>query len=86
MGLLNSIVSQVVGDKVELNLIIPVNASPHDHAMRPFEAYNLSKADVVIWVGEGLRPLLEGPIEKLAPTARHIELLGLSETQVLPFS
>ena len=81
----HSIVSQVVGDKVDLNLIVPVNASPHDHAMRPSEAYNLSKADVVIWVGEGLTPWLEGPIEKLAPTARHIELLGLPETQVLQF-
>lgn len=81
----HSNVSQVVGDKVDLNLIVPVNASPHDHAMRPSEAYNLSKADVVIWVGEGLTPWLEGPIEKLAPTARHIELLGLPETQVLQF-
>jgi zinc transport system substrate-binding protein len=53
--------------------------------MHPSEAYNLSKADVIIWVGEGLTPWLEGPIEKLAPTARHIESLGLSETQVLPF-
>ena len=81
----HSIVSQVVGDKVDLNLIVPVNASPHDYAMRPSEAYNLSKADVVIWVGEGLTPWLEGPIEKLAPTVRHIELLGLPETQVLQF-
>ena len=83
--LVHSIVLQMVGDKAELNLIIPVNASPHDHAMHPSEACNLSKADVIIWVGEGLTPWLEEPIEKLAPTARHIELLGLSKTQVLPF-
>ncbi len=82
---IHSIVAHVAGDKVRLDLIVPVSASPHDYAMRPSEAYNLSKADVVIWVGEGLTPWLEGPIEKLAPTARHIELLGLSETQVLPF-
>ena len=82
---IHSIVAQVAGDKVRLDLIVPVNASPHDYAMRPSEAYTLSKADVVIWVGEGLTPWLEGPIEKLAPTARHIELLGLPETQVLQF-
>ena len=82
---IHSIVAQGAGDKVRLDLIVPVNASPHDYAMRPSEAYNLSKADAVIWVGEGLTPWLEGPIEKLAPTARQIELLGLSETQVLPF-
>ena len=82
---IHSIVAHVAGDKVRLDLIVPVSASPHDYAMRPSEAYNLSKADAVIWVGEGLTPWLEGPIEKLAPTARQIELLGLSETQVLPF-
>ena len=82
---IHSIVAQVAGDKVRLDLIVPVTASPHDYAMRPSEAYNLSKADVVIWVGEGLTPWLEGPIEKLAPTARHIALLGLPETQVLQF-
>jgi zinc transport system substrate-binding protein len=82
---IHSIVAQVAGDKVRLDLIVPVNASPHDHAMRPSDAYNLSKANVVVWVGDGLTPWLEGPIENLASTARHIELLGLPETQVLPF-
>lgn len=82
---IHSIVTQVAGDRAQLDLIVPTNASPHDYAMRPSEAYNLSKANVVVWVGEGLTPWLEGPIENLASTARHIELLGLPETQVLPF-
>lgn len=81
----HSIVAYVLGDVGELNLIVPVGASPHDHAMRPSEAYNLSKADVVIWIGEGLTPWLEDPIETLAPDAQHIELMHLPETIVLPF-
>ena len=44
---IHSIVAQVAGDKVRLDLIVPVNASPHDHAMRPSDAYNLSKANLV---------------------------------------
>jgi ABC-type Zn uptake system ZnuABC Zn-binding protein ZnuA len=29
---IHSIVAQIAGDKVRLDLIVPVNASPHDHA------------------------------------------------------
>lgn len=82
---IHSIVAQVMGDVGQLDLIVPVGASPHDHSMRPSEAYGLSKADVVIWVGEGLTPMLEAPIATLAPDARVIELLHIPQTLVLPF-
>jgi zinc transport system substrate-binding protein len=82
---IHSIVSNVMGDTGTLDLIVPVGASPHDHAMRPSEAYNLSKANVIIWVGEGLTPWLHDPITTLAPNARQVELLELKQTKVLPF-
>lgn len=81
----HSIVAQVMGGMGTLDLIVPVGASPHDHAMRPSEAYNLSKADIIIWVGGGLTPWLHDPITALAPNARQVELLELEQTKVLPF-
>ena len=53
--------------------------------MRPTDTYNLRKANVVVWVGEGLTPWFEGPIDYLSPTARQIELLGSPETQMPAF-
>lgn len=85
----HSIVAHVMGDTIgdtgTLDLIVPVGASPHDYAMRPSEAHTLSKADIVIWVGEGLTPWLHDPITTLAPNARQIELLELEQTTILPF-
>jgi zinc transport system substrate-binding protein len=80
-----SIVAQVMGDTGTPDLIVPVGASPHDYAMRPSEARLLSKADIVVWVGEGLTPWLHDPITTLAPNARQIELLELEETTILAF-
>ena len=61
-------------------LIMRPGASPHGYSMRPSEAAALDDADVVIFIGGGLTPWLDGPLETLAGDAQHLSLLGLAET------
>ena len=79
----HSIVAAVMGDLGQPDLIVAPGASPHGYSMRPSEARALDQADVVVWVGEGLAPWLEGPITELAAGAEVIELLDLPGTQLL---
>lgn len=72
---IQSMVQAVVGDLAEVEVLLPAGASPHDYAMRPSDAIALEHADVVVWVGHGLTPFLEDPIETLAKDATVVELL-----------
>lgn len=77
-----SVVMEGVGTP---DLIMPPGSSPHHYSMRPSEAGQLAEADLVVWVGPGLTPWLEGPVENLAGGAHHLTWLE-SETAVrLPF-
>ncbi|WP_224824966.1 zinc ABC transporter substrate-binding protein [Cognatishimia sp. MH4019] len=67
------------------DLIVPANASPHGHAMRPSEAKALDEADLVIWIGESLTPWLEGPLEALGGDAQKLELLEVEGTVLHDF-
>ncbi|MBC7131967.1 MAG: zinc ABC transporter substrate-binding protein [Roseovarius sp.] len=81
----HSLVAQVMEGAGEPALIVPPGASPHGHAMRPSEAAALARAEVVFWMGEGLTPWLEEPIETLAGDAHVIELMGAGGSMVLVF-
>lgn len=65
--------------------LLPANVSPHDYAMRPSEARALQSAELVIWVGAELTPMLEDSIESLAGEAATLELLHLNGTRELEF-
>ncbi|NRB16284.1 MAG: zinc ABC transporter substrate-binding protein [Rhodobacteraceae bacterium] len=67
------------------DLVMQPGASPHGYSMRPSEALALSRADFVIWMGEGLTPWLEGSIDSLAADAQGIELLHAEGVIELPF-
>ncbi|WP_299733019.1 zinc ABC transporter substrate-binding protein [uncultured Tateyamaria sp.] len=79
----HSIVAAVMGDLGKPALIVPPGASPHDHALRPSEAAALDSADLVVWMGHGLAPWLEGPVDGLAGDAVVLELLDHPSTQLL---
>lgn len=76
----HSLVSQVMNGVASPDLIIPPGASPHGYSLRPSEARNLAKADLVIWIGEELTPWLANPIETLANTAEQVKLFDLRDT------
>ncbi len=80
----HSLVAQVMGDVGTPDLLLPPGADPHDFAMRPSEAQQLTDADVVIWVGHGLTPWLEDPLAALAPQATQLVLLESADWASLP--
>lgn len=80
----HSLVAQVMEGVGEPDLIMRPGASPHHYALRPSEAAALSEADLVIWMGEGLTPWLEGAVRKLAGGARSTALLEVTQTRLLP--
>ncbi|MEL6169784.1 MAG: zinc ABC transporter substrate-binding protein [Pseudomonadota bacterium] len=80
----HSLVAMVMDGVGEPDLLVPPGASPHGHALRPSEARALSEADLVFWIGHGLTPWLEDPIETLAPDAQHIELNAVDGTVLIP--
>lgn len=79
-----SLVEAVAGDNAEVGVLLPPGASPHDYAMRPSEARMLTNADIVFWVGEGLTPFLEAPVESLAANATSVEFLHADGWEPLP--
>ncbi|NNE53764.1 MAG: zinc ABC transporter solute-binding protein [Sulfitobacter sp.] len=81
---IHGLVARVMEGLGEPGLILQPGASPHHHAMRPSEARALSQADLVIWVGHGLTPWLEDPIENLAGDASHLSLAEVTGSIRLP--
>lgn len=71
----HSLVSRVMEGVGAPDLILPPGASPHGYAMRPSEAAILERSDIVFWIGEGLTPWLERPLNVVAADAVKIELL-----------
>lgn len=82
----HSVVAMVTGEVTSPALLIPGDASPHDHALRPSEARALSEAEIVVWMGEGLESPLAGPIATLGQNAQVLTLLDLSGESLLPLS
>lgn len=80
----HSIVAAVMGDLGAPDLLVPPGASEHDAALRPSDAAALDAADVVVWVGPGLTPWLEGPLDTLAAAAARVTLLDAPGMHLLP--
>lgn len=78
----HSLAARVMTGVGEPGLFLPPGASPHDHSMRPREAAALQSADLVVWIGHGLTPWLEGPLETLSGSARRLELLDVPGTRL----
>jgi zinc transport system substrate-binding protein len=72
---IQSLVARVMQGVGTPDVLLPPGASPHDFSMRPSDAERLAAADLIIWVGHGLTPWLEDPVETLAPDAAKLELL-----------
>ncbi|MEM6759105.1 MAG: zinc ABC transporter substrate-binding protein [Pseudomonadota bacterium] len=81
----HSIVAAVMEGVGTPDLIVAPGASPHGYQMRPSEARALDQADVVVWIGEGLTPWLDGPIDALSEDATVLTLLSAEGTETRPF-
>ena len=81
---IHAIVTQIMAGVGTPDQIIPTGSSPHSYAMRPSEGLALRNADLVVWVGAGLSPWLEEPLDTLSPDAARITLMSVEGTHSLP--
>jgi zinc transport system substrate-binding protein len=82
---LHSLVSQVMEGVGQPSLLIPAEASPHHHTLRPSQAKALADAEVVFWVGEGITPWLKKALDNLAESALKVEVLEIEGTTTYAF-
>ncbi|MGV2050912.1 zinc ABC transporter substrate-binding protein ZnuA [Agrobacterium sp. 22-209-1] len=81
----HSLVAAIMQGVGEPQLIVDGAASPHTYNLRPSNARELEKADVVFWVGPGLEAFLEKPLAALASKATVVELEDANGLEKLPF-
>lgn len=72
-----SLVSQVAGDRADVSVLLGANADPHNFQLRPSQSREISNADALIWVGEELTPWLARARDGIAADIISIELLGI---------
>lgn len=56
-------------------LLLPSGASPHGYALKPSDARDLSRADLVVWVGPALESFLVKPFATLVPQDKQLALM-----------
>ena len=65
------------------SVIIRPGSDPHHYNLRPSEAANIEKADIIFWIGPELTPWLETALDNLAGHAEHISLLDVKGVHLL---
>lgn len=79
---LAEIVQRVAGDTVQLLQLTPAGKEPHETDISAQQLVELSKADVVFYLGDGFQPSVEKAIKSLPSTVKAIDLL--QSVEVLP--
>ena len=80
-----SLVAQVTDGAGAPEMIGGGVSDPHGGTLRPSDARALSRADVVFWVGPGLTPWLQAPLDRLASEARVVALSEVEGVVTRPF-
>jgi zinc transport system substrate-binding protein len=79
----HSLVAAVMDGVGQPELLIKGAASPHGYQLKPSQAADLQKADVVFWVGHELESFLEKPLETIATGAQSVSLIDASGVEKL---
>lgn len=53
------IAQEVVGDKAQVDTLLPITASPHDYPLKMSDHRRLRDADLILWVGPELESFLD---------------------------
>lgn len=77
-----SLVSMVMGDLGQAQILLPQGASAHHHQMRPSDAQGLQRADLLIWTGPELTPWLDRAAGSVAGNAAQLRLLDVPGTHL----
>jgi zinc transport system substrate-binding protein len=81
---LHSLVAGIMAGVGEPVLMVRGYASPHEYQLRPSDAEHLSRAELVVWVGEALESFLKKPLASLASGARVLSVLQIQGLTLLP--
>ncbi|MGB0959515.1 MAG: zinc ABC transporter substrate-binding protein [Halocynthiibacter sp.] len=71
----HGLVSMVMEGAGQPTLLVTQTASPHHFSLKPSQARDLERADVVFYVGEALSPWIEAPLSALAGNAAKVSLM-----------
>ncbi len=71
---LHSLVAGVMQGVGTPLLLVKGGGSPHGYVLRPSEARALSRAQLVVWVGEDLESFLQKPLMTLGKRAQQLKL------------
>ncbi|MEX3008652.1 zinc ABC transporter substrate-binding protein ZnuA [Hoeflea sp. TYP-13] len=71
---IHSLVAGVMDGVGDPELLVDGAASPHTYSLRPSQAGNLERADIIFWFGPDLEAFLEKPLDTLADNAMVVEL------------
>ena len=80
---IHSLVAGVMKGVGVPDLIVKGGASPHNYALKPSEARQLERAEIVFWVGMDLETFLAKPLHALARTANLVTLSEVSAMRLL---
>lgn len=75
---LTLIMEEIGGDKINLEQLIPDQASHHDYPLKMSDHRRLHTADLVVWIGSDLESFLTRPLANL-PTEKTMSLIDLSD-------
>ena len=82
---IHSLVSAVMQGVGEPSLLIDGAGSPHNYSLKPSQAKELQKANLIFWIGHDLEAFLESSIENIAPQAVSVPLMKSHGIKTLPF-
>jgi ABC-type Zn uptake system ZnuABC Zn-binding protein ZnuA len=73
---LNSFVEGVGGDRVQVQNLVPVGASPENYQPAPQDIAALSKAQLIVENGGGIEAWLQGTIQNAGASAKRVVVLS----------
>ena len=82
---LHSLISNVMGKKGKLDLILEGTASPHSFTLKPSHARMIENADIVFWIDKDLESFLEKPLKSIPKKAKIVHLMDLSSLEIHKF-
>ena len=82
---LHSLISNVMGNKGKLDLILEGTASPHSFTLKPSHAKMLENANVIFWIDKDLESFLEKPLKSIPKKAKVVHLIDISGLEIHKF-
>ena len=81
----HGIVDGVLGSNASITTLIGSGIDPHNYTMKPSHAAAVSKADLIVLIGEALTPSLAEKLPSLASNAKIIELSEVPNVHLITY-